>query len=197
MKGQPKVDTLHVTRYPFFRYLSAGVFCGTILFQSYRETGMNKYSIDEVMEMAVQSEKLGYQFYTGMAEKFKKDDGLSKLFMTLASKEKVHEKTFTGLKESVAKQGAEPVQWEEVSNYMRAFVESEFFLGRAKALPSMDHVKTVMEAVRFAIGFEKETLLYFMELRTIVKEKEVVEEVINEEKSHIRWLDTFRAGLAK
>jgi rubrerythrin len=30
-----------------------------------------------------------------------------------------------------------------------------------------------------------------------VKEKEVVEEVINEEKSHIRWLDTFRAGLAK
>jgi rubrerythrin len=156
---------------------------------------MNKYSIDEIMEMAVQTEKLGYQFYTGMSEKFKKDDGLVKLFTTLASKEKVHEKTFTNLKDMVAKHGTEPVQWEEVTNYMRAFVESEFFLGRGKSLPTMDHLKTVQDAVKFALGFEKETLLYFMELRTIVKEKEVVDEVINEEKSHIMWLDSFRKGL--
>jgi len=158
---------------------------------------MNKYSIDEIMEMAIQTERLGFQFYTGMAEKFKKDVGLVKLFTTLANKEKAHERTFTGLKDMVAKHGTEPVEWEEVSNYMRAFVESQFFLGRAKALPSMDHVKTVQDAVLFALGFEKETLLYFFELRSIVKEKEVVDEVINEEKSHIRWLDTFRAGLAK
>jgi rubrerythrin len=158
---------------------------------------MGKYSIDEIMEMAVQTEKLGYQFYTGMAEKFKTDDGLTRLFGELAGKEKQHEKTFTGLKDMVARQGIEPVQWEEVSNYLRAFVESEFFLGRGKALPAMDHIKTVLDAVRFAIGFEKETLLYFMELRTMVKEKEVLDEVINEEKSHIRWLDTFRTGLAK
>ena len=158
---------------------------------------MNKYSIDEIMEMAVQTEILGYQFYTGMAEKFKKDVALVKLFTTLASKEKLHEKVFTGLKEAVAKHGIEPVQWEEVSNYMRAFVESEFFLGRAKALPSMDRIKTVHDAVRFALGFEKETLLYFIELQSIVKEKGVVEEVINEEKSHIRWLDQFRSESMK
>jgi rubrerythrin len=158
---------------------------------------MNKYSIDEIMEMAVQTETLGYQFYTGMAEKFKKDEGLVKLFTTLATKEKQHEKTFSGLRDMVAKKGTEPVQWEEVSNYMRAFVESEFFLGKGKALPSMDHLKTVSDVVKFALGFEKETLLYFMELRNIVTEKEVVEEVINEEKSHIMWLDTFKRGLAK
>jgi rubrerythrin len=158
---------------------------------------MNKYSIDEIMEMAVRTETLGYQFYTGMAEKFRKDEGLARLFTTLASKEKVHEKTFTELKAKVAKQGTEPVEWDEVSNYMRAFVESEFFLGKGKALPSMDHVKTVRDAVTFAMGFEKETLLYFYELRNVVKEKEIVDEVINEEKSHIRWLAAFRVGLAK
>jgi len=158
---------------------------------------MNRYSIDEIMEMAVQTETLGYQFYTGMADRFRKDEKLAKLFTTLASKEKVHEKTFAGLKDLVAKKGAEPVQWEEVSNYMRAFVESEFFLGRGKSLPSLDHIKTAAEAVKFALGFEKETLLYFMELRSLVKEKEVVDEVINEEKSHIMWLDAFRAGMAK
>jgi rubrerythrin len=159
---------------------------------------MNKYSIDEIMEMAVQTETLGYLFYTGMAEKFKNDGGLVKLFNTLAGKEKQHEKTFKGMRDSVAKQGVqEPVQWEEVSNYMRAFVESEFFLGRAKALPSLEHIKTVNDAVRFAMGFEKETLLYFMELRSIVKEKGTVDEVINEEKSHIRWLDAFRVEIAR
>ena len=158
---------------------------------------MNKYSIDEIMEMAIQTEKLGFQFYTGMSEKFKKDDGLVKLFTTLASKEKVHEKIFTNLKDHVAQHGTEPVQWDEVSNYMRAFVESEFFLGRGKSLPAMDYIKTVQDAVKFALGFEKETLLYFMELRSIVKEKQAVDEVITEEKSHIRWLDTFRAGLVK
>jgi rubrerythrin len=158
---------------------------------------MNKYSLDEIMEMAVQTEVLGQQFYTGMAEKFKKDDGLVKLFTELAVKEKSHEKTFKGLRDTVAKSGAEPVQWEEVSNYMRAFVESEFFLGKGKSLPSLDHIRTVNDAVKFAIGFEKETLLYFIELRTIVKEKEAIDEVINEEKSHVRWLDTFRAGTGK
>jgi rubrerythrin len=157
---------------------------------------MHKYSIDEILEMAVQTEKLGYQFYTGMADKFKSDSGLVKLFTTLASKEKSHEKIFTDLKDVVAQKGAEPVQWEEVTNYMRAFVESEFFLGASKSLPAMDHIKTVKDAVTFALGFEKETLLYFWELRSIVKEKKVVDEVINEEKSHIMWLDKFKRGLA-
>ena len=158
---------------------------------------MNKYSIDEILEMAVRTEKLGYQFYAGMAEKFKKDDDLVKLFSTLAAKEKVHEKTFSDLKETVAGQGIEPVEWDEVSNYLRAFVESEFFLGRGKSLPSMDLVKTVGDAVKFAMGFEKETLLYYYELRNVVKEKKILDEVIDEEKSHIRWLGAFRAGLAK
>ncbi len=158
---------------------------------------MNKYSIDEILEMAVQTEKLGYQFYTGMADKFKKDAGLVKLFTTLASKEKTHERTFTNLKDSVAKSGTEAVEWEEVTNYMRAFVESEFFLGGGKSLPTMDHIKTVQDVVKFALGFEKETLLYFMELRRIVKEKNVVDAVIDEEKSHIVWLDQFRKEMKK
>lgn len=154
---------------------------------------MNKYNINEVLEMAVQTEKIGYQFYTSMAKKFGKDAELAKLFSELAAKEKNHEKTFSDLKNMAAKSGSEPVEWEEVSNYMRAFVESEFFLGREKSLPSMEHLKTVKDAVKFAIGFEKETLLYFLALRGVVREKELVDEVINEEKSHIMWLAAFKA----
>ncbi len=156
---------------------------------------MDKFSIIEVIEQAVQTEKLGYQFYTTMAEKFKKDHGLNKLFADLAEKEIRHEKTFAELKDVVG--DSEPEEWEEASQYMRAIVESEFFLGKNKALPSMEKIQSVEDAVNFALGFEKETLLYFYEIKRLVKEKEVVEEIINEEKSHVRWLNAFRSSLIK
>lgn len=156
---------------------------------------MDKFSIIEVIEQAVQTEKLGYQFYTMMVEKFKKEDGLVKLFSDLAQKELRHEKTFSELKDIVG--DSEPEGWEEASQYMRAIVESEFFLGKNKALPSMEKIQSVEDAVNFALGFEKETLLYFYEINRLVKEKEVVEEIINEEKSHVRWLNAFRSSLIR
>jgi rubrerythrin len=150
---------------------------------------MEKFSLREAVEQAVQTEKLGYAFYRAMAEKFGEDSGMRELCETLAEKERAHEKTFTDLMGVVKDQGA--VDWEEVSKYLRAIVESEFFLGKEKSLPSLDRVKTVADAVKFAVGFEKETLLYFYGIRDIIKEKEVLSRIIEEEKSHIVWLNKF------
>ncbi len=151
---------------------------------------MERFSIREVVEQAIRTEKLGFEFYSTIAKKFEKDEGLKRLFETLASKERLHERRFLELKERMNDE--EPEAWADVSEYMRAIVESEFFLGREKSLPSFDHVATVEDAVRFAMGFEKETLLYFYALRDAVKEKDVVDEIINEERSHVMWLAKFK-----
>ncbi len=156
---------------------------------------MERFSIREAIEQAVQTERLGYEFYTTLAEKLKKDEGLNKLFTTLAGKELKHEKTFKELLEIIKDE--EPVDWEEAEQYLRAIVESEFFLGKNKSLPSLTRVKTVEDAVDFALGFEKETLLYFYGIKDAVKEKEVIEEIINEERSHILWLNRFRGSFKK
>lgn len=156
---------------------------------------MEKFSIREAVTQAVQTEKLGYQFYTSIADKFKDDEGLNNLFTTLAAKEQRHEKTFRELLDIL--KDSEPANWDEAEQYLRAIVESEFFLGRNKSLPSMEKVKTVEDAVNFAMGFEKETLLYFYGIRDAVKEKEVVEEIINEERSHIMWLNRFKHGFIR
>jgi rubrerythrin len=157
---------------------------------------MEKFSIREVVGQAIQTEKLGYQFYTTMAEKFKKEnEDLHRLFTTLAEKELTHEKTFTELLGLLGDN--EPEGWEDISQYMRAVVESEFFLGKNKSLPSMEKIKTVNDAVDFAIGFEKETLLYFYGIKDAVKEKEIVEDIINEEKAHIKWLACFKGTFTK
>jgi rubrerythrin len=152
---------------------------------------MAMYSLSEVIEEAVQTEKLGYQFYIEMSKKFNENVRLRELFDTLALKERGHEKKFSDLKEKVS--GEERVDWEEVSKYLRAIVESEFFLGKGKSLPSMEHVKTVADAVKLALGFEKQTLLYFHAIRDAVKEKSVVDEIIAEERSHIVWLSDFQS----
>ncbi|WP_333655066.1 ferritin family protein [Dissulfurispira sp.] len=157
---------------------------------------MEKFSIREVVGQAVQTEKLGYQFYTTMAEKFRKEnEDLYKLFTTLAEKELNHEKTFSELLGLLGDN--EPEGWEDISQYMRAVVESEFFLGKNKSLPSMENIKTANDAVDFAIGFEKETLLYFHGIKDAVKEKEIVENIINEEKAHIKWLVCFKGTFTK
>ncbi len=151
--------------------------------------------IREVIEQAIQTERLGYQFYTEMAKRFGENEGLKKLFETLAVKELRHEKTFSELKEISGTE--EPEGWDEVSQYLRAIVESEFFLGKDKSLPSLKHLEKASDAVNFAIGFEKETLLYFYAIRDMVKGKEVIDEIINEEKSHIMWLNKFGESFLK
>jgi rubrerythrin len=154
---------------------------------------MAMFSLSEVIEEAVQTEKLGYQFYSEMSKKFNENIRLRELFDTLALKEQGHERKFTELKEKAS--GEERVDWEEVSKYLRAIVESEFFLGKGKSLPSMDHVKTVADAVKLALGFEKQTLLYFHAIRDAVKEKSIVDEIIAEERSHIVWLSDFQSAV--
>jgi rubrerythrin len=151
---------------------------------------MENFSVREVVEQAIRTEKLGYEFYTEMAEKFKDEKNLADLFATLAEKEVVHQRRFEELLEIIGDET--PEGWEEVSEYMRAFVESEFFLASDRAVPRMKGVKTAEEAVEYALGFEKETLHYYIALKKVVMEKEIVDEIINEEQSHVMWLQRFK-----
>lgn len=151
---------------------------------------MTEYSVREAIEMAIQTEKIGYEFYSSMAEKFKSDAELNDLFSILSRKEKVHEKMFSELKDIIGEK--EPDEWGEVSNYMRAIVESAFFLGKDSAAVHMENIRDIKGAVGFAIAFEKETMLFFYGIRDAVKEKDIVDEIINEERSHIMWLNRFR-----
>jgi len=156
---------------------------------------MERFSITEVIEQAIQTEELGYEFYKKMSKRFEDNKELERLFTTLAIKELEHKDTFRKLRERIDEK--EPDNWEEVKPYLRAMVESEFFLGNDKTPQLMEAIDTAHDAVRFAINFEKETMLYFIGIRDVVNEKEIVDKIINEEKSHIMWLSTFSTGLSK
>ncbi|MBE0427451.1 MAG: ferritin family protein [Nitrospirae bacterium] len=151
---------------------------------------MMKFSIKEVVEMAIQTEKLGYEFYTEMSKKFHEKNELKKLFDLLAAHELKHGNSFYELMNNIKDE--EPEGWDEITLYLRALVDSEFFLGKDKCLPSLEHVKTAREAIDFALCFERETLLYYYTMREATTQKELVDEIIKEEKSHIVWLNNLR-----
>lgn len=154
---------------------------------------MAKFSISEVIEQAVQTEKLGAGFYSDMAGRFEKNKKLNRLFRTFADMESAHELKFTEIKNIVKDEKIEG--WEEVSQYLRAIVESAFFLGKGKSLTAMRNIRTETDALNYALGFEKETLLYYLGIREHIKGKKAINEIIKEEKSHIILLDKLKKSL--
>jgi rubrerythrin len=151
---------------------------------------MAQFSVREVVEQAVQTEKVGNEFYSSMAKKFHDKHELKELFELLASQELKHEKVFAELEKQIS--DGEPEGWDEVSLYLKALVDSEFFLGKDKSLSAIKSVQTAAEAIKFALGFERETLLYYHGLREMIKEKDIIDEIIKEEKRHILWLNNLR-----
>jgi rubrerythrin len=156
---------------------------------------MTIFSVREVIEQAIQTEKTGNEFYTAMAKKFHENNELKKLFETLAAQEIKHEQVFTALKNKIKDEA--PEGWDEVALYLKAIVDSEFFLGKDKSLAAIHNVNTSADAIKFALGFERETLLYYYGLRDMIQEKKVIDEVIKEEKSHIVWLGDLRKSFAE
>lgn len=151
---------------------------------------MVTFSVREIVEQAIQTEKLGNEFYTKMAKKFEDNSELKRLFELLATHELKHGNSFSQLMNKTG--GEEPEGWEEVTLYLKAIVDSEFFLGKDKCLPSLEHIKTAAEAINFALCFERETLLYYHTLRETIKEKALIDSIIHEEKNHIIWLNNLR-----
>lgn len=156
---------------------------------------MVNYSVREVIEQAVQTEKLGAGFYAAMAARFQKNEEFRMFFEKLAKKEVQHEKTFAKLRAAVGDDDTEG--WDEVSPYLRAIVESAFFLGKGKALTAMGSVRKMSDAVERALSFEKETLFYYYGIRDGLKDTKVIDKIIEEEKKHVVWLNALRDKFLK
>jgi rubrerythrin len=157
---------------------------------STRERHVVLLQATDMFEMAMQVEKSGEAFYRAAADKVD-SHGVKDLFEDLALQEVRHYEFFRSLFQSIRGQPLLTAeQWHEYQGYLGATVQSAFFEGPDKALALAETVKDHHEAVRMAMEFEKETLLFFYDLRDIVPAsgRKAVHEIVEEEKSHIRRL---------
>lgn len=151
------------------------------------------YSATEIMEMAVQTEKGGKLFYETVAEQTK-DDNLKGLFSYLAGEENKHIRVFEDIAKTIKVAADEtPADWEEVALYLKAVTDSRYFLGPDKALSLAKDARSTSQAVKLALAFEKETLVFYLEATDMVPalNRPAIERLVREERAHVRKLTGF------
>lgn len=135
-------------------------------------------------------EEDGEAFYKAAAEK-SDDREIMELFEDLAGRERRHYEVF----EDMAREVGPPPEpsGEEIGDYasfLKVALDHAVFVGPDKALRMAEEASNREAALRAAMGFEKDTLLFYYDLREMVDETDraTISDVINEEKQHLRRL---------
>ena len=145
----------------------------------------------EALKWALEIEKNGEAFYNTVAAK-SADPEVKALFEDLAAQERGHYQVFQKMLEEVKPEpDLSNVEYDEYQTYLQVALDSALFAGPDKGLTLAKQAQDRETALRAAMGFEKDTLLFFYDLREMMvseAERGAISDVILEEKSHLRRL---------
>jgi rubrerythrin len=150
---------------------------------------------DEIIEIAMRLEESGEAFYNAVAGKAT-DASVKALFEELALQEQYHRRAFQQMGRDVVELALSPEQWDQFQAYTDALLQNQFLANPENALNLAAQAKGEREALGTALSFEKETLLFFHELRDAVRgpAQQTVGQIIEEEKRHIQRLSGMLAA---
>ena len=153
---------------------------------------MINFSLNEVIELAVQIEKSGYQFYDAILKRKDLNSKIRELIECLRDEELTHEATFKNLRssEDYEKMG-DPVNWPEAASYLKAISDSHIFHKPGAAIKLATETINEKEILENAIQFEKDTLLFFHSIYDKTeneRSKKIIKAIIDEEIVHVTKL---------
>jgi len=140
--------------------------------------------------MAMELEQSGEAFYRAVVPQSDSPE-IRALFEDLAEQETQHYKTFANLVKTVQDQPIMTMdEWDEYLAYLKTTIQNAFFEGPDKALAMAKQATSEKEAIRIAMNFEKDTVLFFHDLHDMIPQpdKGIITRIIDEEKLHIRRL---------
>ena len=149
---------------------------------------------NEIIEIAIRLEESGEQFYTTAAQRAT-SAACRALFEDLAEQERHHRRAFQRISRDLIELALAPDQWEQFQAYTGALLQQSFLSKPDNALNLAVNAADERAALHAALGFEKETLLFFHELREVVRGagQLTVERIIREEKRHVQRLAAMLA----
>ncbi|HID96109.1 MAG TPA: rubrerythrin [Candidatus Latescibacteria bacterium] len=156
------------------------------------------FSGGEILDVAVQIERNGHKFYTEL-QKTAKDQRVQELAAYLADQELHHFRDFEALRDRL---GDFQPSWEsytgEYEAYVRALAEGHIF-GDPASKELLNKATGEEEALCMAMGFERDSILFYSEMSNLVPERErgAVEELTEQEKEHLRKLAEILRELRK
>ena len=150
----------------------------------------------EALKWALEIEKNGEAFYREVAAKGV-DPEVKALFEDLAAQERGHYRAFQKMLEEVKPEpDLSAVEYDEYQAYLQVALAEALFEGPDKGLTLAKQAQDRETALRAAMGFEKDTLLFFYDLREMVSgaERRAISDIILEEKAHLRRLAKMRSS---
>ncbi len=153
---------------------------------------------DEVVEIAIRLEEDGEAFYAAAAE-HATTRGVRALFEELAVQEQVHRRAFQRMSGGTVEVALSQDEWDEFRVYTEALLQQSLFARPKGALSHAAKADDEQTALRAALDFEKETQLFFYELREAVRGagQETLSHIIQEERQHIRRLAAMLATFSE
>jgi rubrerythrin len=151
------------------------------------------YSVLEILDLALQVEENGEAFYRDAVKRTEKAD-LRSLLEWLAEEEAKHRDWFAERKEAARARGDDSVVDEAGSNILRDILGNQTFSLQEAELSSLGETEDLLEIAR---EFEKDTVLFFEIIRSLVDDRETLEalgKIIEEENSHIQRLQEYGKG---
>lgn len=150
-------------------------------------------SASEVLSIAERIERNGAKFYRRAAGRVD-DADLSTLLVNLAQWESRHLEAFGRIRERLSDEGSQAgaVAPEQVDPRSSAVMAGLAVFGlKSDSTEELPSRPTKADVLRLAIGKERDSIVYYLGLRdfmTVADDKKVIEEIIDEEKKHVRIL---------
>jgi rubrerythrin len=156
----------------------------------------NLFKPSEILKIAIRIEENGREYYLEAKERAS-TPAAAELFGFLADEEVRHLELFSGMLSGIGKEKVAESYPGEHDAYIRALAGSHVFTRDSVGKEMVARAKDEEEILEFALGFEKDSILLYYEMLDLVpaSKRKVVEEVIREEKSHVRKINELRSSL--
>ena len=151
------------------------------------------FNANEIFEVAIQIEENGRLFYEKSGEMVE-DIDIKDLFKDLAKKEQEHKNAFVSMKSQLPESAKKPIAWDpdnETEAYLKMMADINIFKAGVNVEKKLEQIKDVKDAIKFAIGFEKDSILFYVLIKDSTEEdkgREFIDKLIEEEKEHLRKL---------
>lgn len=156
----------------------------------------NIFSASEIVELGIRIEKNGRDFYTAVARQSASDE-VRNIFQYLAGEEAKHITIFQKILEKTQRYEPDQVYADEYLAYMNALASEHIFTQENKGTEVAQKVKDNLEAVNLGIGFEKDSIIFYEGLRTVVPhyDRQIIAELIQHEQNHLKQLVELKKNL--
>lgn len=158
----------------------------------------NGLSVSDIINIAIDIERRGISFYDVMAKSADSESARA-VFNSLVVMEREHLDMFQGILAEVDNFQIADIPDNQSSGYIKSLAESAVFTDDLITSDMASQADTDIKAIELGINAEKDSLLFYYEIKVIVPKRmsQLIDRIIEEEKTHLLQLAAIKNEMAR